>query len=143
MKDNRENQIEGLLLSFHNAQQKVISQGKFLHPGADITFSQWVALGVVEKNKKCSIDEISRALHVSSSAATQLVNCLQKKGFVAKKVGINDRRVSAVELSLKAKKLFNSIKKTKIKHMQKLFSNFSDRELKTFVSLIKKLTVGI
>ncbi len=143
MKNNREKQIESLLLSFHNAQQKVISSGKFLHPGADITFSQWVALDVVEKNKRCSIDEISKALHVSSSAATQLVNCLQKKGFVERKIGLNDRRVSAVELSLKAKKLFNSIKKRKTKHMKKLFSNFNDRELKTFVFLIKKLTVGI
>jgi len=143
MKNSRENQIEGLLLSFHNAQQKVISQGKFLHPWADITFSQWVALGVVEKNKKCSIDEISKALHVSSSAATQLVNCLQRKGFVARKVGINDRRVSAVELSLKAKKLFNSMKKKKTKHIKNLFSNFNDRELKIFVFLIKKITVSI
>ncbi|MGA2418289.1 MAG: MarR family transcriptional regulator [Candidatus Staskawiczbacteria bacterium] len=143
MNINRAKQIESLFLSFYNARQRIISQEKFSHPEVDITFSQWVALDIVEKNKKCSIDEISKALHISSSAATQLIDCLQKKKFVIRKVGLEDRRISSIELSSKTKKLFNSMKRKKAAHMKKLFSCFTDSELKTFVTLIKKITLNV
>ena len=143
MNINRTKQIEDLLLSFHNARQRVVSQGKFSNPGADITFSQWVALDIVAKNKKSSIDDISKVLHISSSATTQLINGLQKKGFVVRKIGSGDRRVSLIELSSKTKNLFNLMKRKKTIHMKKLFSGFTDRELKIFIKLIKKITLNV
>lgn len=143
MDSNRTKQIEGLLLNFHNANQQFISKGKFSHPGADITFSQLVALEFIGRNQKSSIDEISKAMRISSSAATQLVNCLIEKKFVSRKIGLADKRFSSVELSAKAKKLFSFIKKIKIMKLKKLFSDFTDKELKTFVSLMKKLTINI
>jgi MarR family 2-MHQ and catechol resistance regulon transcriptional repressor len=143
MNSERLRQIENVLLDFHNVKQKVACQRKFLQSGPDITFSQWVALDIVGKNKKCSIDEISKALHVSSSAATQLINVLQKKGLVLRKTNPTDKRVSFVELSIKAKKFFNSIKKKTNMHIKKLFSGFTDDELNTFAALIKKLTENV
>jgi DNA-binding MarR family transcriptional regulator len=140
MRQHREKQIEDLLLHFHNARQKIVAQGKFLHPGVDITFSQWVALEFIWKNKKSSIDGISNAMHISSSAATQLVNGLLVKGFVTKKTQSNDKRFSTIELSAKAKKIFNLIKNKKIIQAKRIFSNFTDRELKTFIVLIKRIT---
>jgi DNA-binding MarR family transcriptional regulator len=143
MYNNRTKQLEDLLLNFHNARQKVISQGQFLNAGADITFSQWIALEIVGRSKKASIDEIAKALQTSSSAATQLISSLKKKGFVTKKIGSDDRRFSAIELSPKAGKLFKAMKKKKIMHVKKLFSNFTDEELSTFIMLIKKITLNV
>ena len=76
MNRKRAKQIEEILLSFYNARQKIISQGKFLRPETDITFSQWAVLEIIGRKNKISINEISKALRISSSAATQLVNGL-------------------------------------------------------------------
>jgi len=139
----RAKKIEELLLNFHNVRQRVISKGKFLHPETDITFSQWVALEIVGCSNKPSINEISKALRVSSSAATQLINCLQKRGLVVRKSGTNDKRFSVVELSSKARKIFNLMRKRQVLHARKIFSRLTDRELKIFTLLIKKITVSV
>ena len=138
MKFNRAKKIEELLLNFHNMGQKVVSSGRFFRLEADITFSQWMALEVVIKNKKASINEISKALHISSSAATQLTNGLEKKGWVKRKVGMADKRFSEVGPSLKARRISSEMKRKKISHIKKLFSGLNNNELETFAMLINQ-----
>ncbi len=135
--------IEELFLNLHSTRQRILSEGKFFHLEADVTFSQWMALEFIERNNKSSIQQISKALHISSSAATQLINGLEKKGFVLRKIGADDKRFSAIESSPKAKKLFSVMKQKKLGYTKKLFSHFSDKELETFSSLIKKLTINV
>jgi DNA-binding MarR family transcriptional regulator len=114
---------------------EVAQQGKH----SNITYSQWCVLAMIEKNQTMGINDIAKMLSITASATTQLVDGLVKNGYVQRKINKLDRRSSQIVLSRKGKKSIAKMKATHMKAMEKVFEALSNKELKTYNALHKKI----
>ena len=137
---NRKQLIEDILSGFHAIRHKM--KAKAVHSGLKnrITHSQWFVLGIIEHCKKTNIKDVSEALGMSSSAATQLVEGLVQSGYVVRRADPKDRRAVELALSLKGKKRIATMREKRLHEMAKVFDALSDGELQTYVRLHKKIT---
>jgi DNA-binding MarR family transcriptional regulator len=110
---------------------------------AHLTPSQWLALEIVARNKEASVKDISQALSMTSSAATQIVNELIKHGHALKKVDPKDARVSLITLSPKTRQALSTMRTAMLRHMDKLFAVLSDKEFKEYMRLHAKIITNV
>src|SRR3989338_5172757 len=134
--------LEEITTAFHAIKNKM--HAKMMHKNkGNITHSQEFALFTISQSKDTGIKEISKMLCTSSSAATQLVNELVKQGYVIRRTNSKDKRALHLEVS---KKGHAQILKTKLQHskiISSLFSSLTNRELKNFIALNKKILNNI
>lgn len=134
---DRKKIIEGLLQNSHAMRHKLMIG--YTAKKIAITPSQGFVLRFVAKNSAANVKAIAQALHVSSSATTQLIDGLVDKGYLIRKNSPHDRRVSSLSLSEKAKKLFKEFKKQGLQKMTLLFNALTDKELIQYAALSKKI----
>jgi DNA-binding MarR family transcriptional regulator len=139
---NRRKTIEGLLQDMHAMRHKFMV-GHINKKDVVITPSQGFVLRFVAKNNSANIKTIAGVLHITSSAATQLVNGLVDKKYLVRKDNPNDRRTITLVLSEKAKKIFKEFKEQGLQKMTALFDVFTDEELTQYITLNKKITDNI
>ena len=136
----REQLIEEILHSFHATRNITKAKATSLGYQNHITHSQWFVLTMIEHFKKTNIKYIAEAMEMSSSAATQLVDGLVQNGYVTRLEDPNDRRLVQLTLSPKGKTHIAATKGKRINEMAVIFDDLSDKELKLFVRLFKKIT---
>lgn len=139
---NRKKIIENLLQDMHSMRHKFMV-GHINKKDVVVTPSQGFVLRFVAKNNSVNIKAIAETLHISSSAATQLVDGLVEKKYLVRKDNPNDRRTVTLTLSEKAKKLLKEFKEHGLQKMTALFDVFTDEELVQYVTLNKKITDSI
>src|SRR5439155_27016150 len=120
--------IEDLLNNLHAMRHRLMA-GYTDKKEIVITPSQGFVLHFIAKNSSANVKTISEALHVTSSAATQLIDGLVEKGYLIRKNDPKDRRVSSLSLSEKAEKCFKEFKEQRLRKMMGLFDSLSDKEL--------------
>lgn len=135
-------ELERIMENFHGMRRKMFGEGPCGDDGSGITFSQWRVLSFVGAQDRVALKEIAESLSVSSSAATQLVDGLEKAGFVVRSADPDDRRISVIILSPKAKKFFSVMKANILERMIPLFSALTDEELALFADLSEKISAG-
>lgn len=108
-----------------------------------ITPSQGFVLRFVAENNSANVKAIAHALNITSSAATQLIDGLVEKGYLIRKGNPDDRRVIALSLSEKAKKLFKEFKEQGLQKMLELFDPLTDEELVQYTTLNEKIVGNI
>lgn len=138
---NRKEQIEGIIQCMHAIRRKLASEGGYFSGTQKkrITPSQWFVLLMVERNKNIGVKEIASLTGITSSAATQLINELAKKGYLIRKGKPEDRRALSIILSDKSKKQIHSMKKQGLEKLIALFDILSDNELTAYCELNKKI----
>ncbi len=135
---NRKEIIEELLQNMHAMRHKLMV-GYTAKKEVPITPSQGFVLRFVAKNSSVNVKAIAESLHISSSAATQLIDGLVGNGYLVRKDNPDDRRVSALSLSEKAHKLFKEFKEQSVQKMTELFKILTDEELAQYADLNKKI----
>jgi DNA-binding MarR family transcriptional regulator len=140
---NRKEIIEELLHSIHAMRHQLWGKHSGSKKHIDITPAQGFALRYIASNKTASVKEIAEALHVTSSAATQLIDVLAEKDYVIRKEDENDRRSVTLSLSSKATQLFEEFKAQGVSHMVELLAPLSDEELAKYADLTKKIAASI
>ena len=109
-----------------------------------ITPSQWGVLMMIEGCGGVStVKDVAKALGVTSSAATQLIDGLVASGYVLRQENAEDRRRMTLTLSSKTKKQVEKMKGEGINHFLKLFEILNDKEFDQFISLNRKIVDGI
>jgi DNA-binding MarR family transcriptional regulator len=86
------------------------------------------------------IKQLAEFLNVTSGAATQHVDALEKAGLVDREVNTSNRREVVIKVTDKGKRAFQEIRAEKTKALSKLFGDLNDGELKTLVDLIEKVS---
>ena len=104
-----------------------------------ITAAQWAVLMLLEQGGGRGIKDIARALRITSSAATQLVNGLEHSGYVKRTQRSEDRRGVSLTLSKKTAVELSVLKRQMLGRALELFAAFSDREFEQYALLNKKL----
>lgn len=139
---DRTQKVEGLLADFQSLKRTMA----FRMPGsADmprITPSQWGMLAFVEHQGESTVKSAAKALGITSSAATQLVDGLVASGYLVREASAKDRRTVILTLSKRSKNSVEKLKKYALQKFLKVFKALDDREFEQYLALNKKIVRG-
>ncbi|MDO8669381.1 MAG: MarR family transcriptional regulator [Candidatus Buchananbacteria bacterium] len=139
---DRKKMVENILHNMHVLKHELMMDYA-AQKNITITNSQSFVLLFVAKNNSANVKDIAKALHITSSATTQLIDGLTANGYLIRKVDTDDRRLTGLLLSPKAKNLFKEFKKQGLQKMIGLFSPLTDKELRQYADLNKKIVNNI
>ena len=97
-------------------------------------------LMLVGISKSIGVKHLAEKLRVTSGAATQHIDALEKAGLLTRTINKSNRREVVVETTKKGKAIFEKIRRNKSALLSKLFEDLSDNELSTLVKLIEKVS---
>ena len=90
---------------------------------------------------KCekSIQEIRDRILLASGSATYVVDNLEKKGYVNRKVSQKDKRVTYIKLTKIGENLMDDIFPIHKINTKKIFDDLTEEELDTLKEILKKI----
>jgi len=132
---NRRRLIETIFENFYTIRQKIASELNLSIDEMQLTYSQWLVLNLVRKNKSINIKDLAGLLDITSSAGTQIVDGLVNKGLLSRKRSKADRRVLEITLSTRS---VNQLQKG-MEKISPIFNVLDDDELLKYCELISKI----
>jgi DNA-binding MarR family transcriptional regulator len=136
---SRKEKVQELFASFDSLRRAmafgVIGSAKM----PPITPSQWGALMMIEQRGESTLKDVAKALGVTSSAATQLVEGLVRSGYVVRGTHAKDRRAVVLTLSKKTRTHINAMKKQAVQKSLAIFEMLDDTEFDQYILLTKKI----
>lgn len=131
--------IEGILHGLHALRNQIKAKAVHLGHHHGIAHSQWFVLKILEHSGERSVKDIAETLGISSSAATQLVEGLVRRGYVTRREDPKDRRSVRLTLSPKGKKHLAATNDQRVTEMAGIFDALTDRELEEYLRLHGKI----
>jgi len=131
--------IEEILHSFHAIRNIIKAKAAGHNKQNHVTHTRWFVLTMIEHLEESNVKQISQAMEISSSAATQLVDSLVRRGYVIRREDPKDRRSVRLKISPKGRKYITGTKRKRIAEMADLFDALTDNELEEFSRLHKKI----
>jgi DNA-binding MarR family transcriptional regulator len=107
-----------------------------------ITPSQWGVLMFIEQQGESMIKDVAKALGITSSATTQLVEGLVASGYLMRETHAKDRRTVTLILSKKTKGQVEKMKSRSLQEFLKIFEALNDKEFNQYLLLNKKIVHG-
>ena len=86
-----------------------------------------------------SIQEIRDRILLASGSATYVVDNLEKKGYVIRKISQKDKRVTYIGLTETGMKLIDDIFPAHKKNTKKIFEKINNKELVILKEILKKI----
>ena len=96
-------------------------------------------LSLVKENEGLSLKELAAILGISSSAATQQVNYLVKRGYLIRELNDADRRFIKISLSKEMSNPIGVFENSLIERFTEFFSELTDEELDLYSKLNSKI----
>lgn len=137
--ENRKKKIKELLEGFGSLRRNMAFRSSGSAKMPRITSSQWGVLMMIEQRGESTVKDVAKALGITSSAATQLIDGLVKSGYIVKKSSPNDRRTVILNLSGKTKAQVGTMQKQALQKLLNVFEVFDDEELDQYILLNKKI----
>ena len=144
----RAGHIETIVKSLHTIKRSLVACS--VHKASSkkeklvsITHAQWAVLGILMETEKMALKEIAKALRITSSAATQLVDGLVAHGYLVREIDPSDRRAFHVSIAKKYKIHMRKMKAKAIDQFTNVFTALTDTELVQFAKLHKKIVEHI
>lgn len=136
---NRKQKVEELLENIHSLRRTMVFHTSPIVKIPRITSSQWGVLMFVEHRSESTVKDVAKALGISSSATTQLIDGLVASGYIMRKTSTLDRRTVILTLSKKTKTQVDKMKKEGLQKFLKLFEVLNDKEFDQYILLNKKI----
>ena len=140
--NDRKQKVEALLGDLQSLKRAMAFRMAGSAQMPRITPSLWGVLMFVEQRGKSTVRDVAKALHITSSAATQLIDGLTESGYVMREMQANDRRVVELTLSQKTKTRVGNMKKQALQRFLKFFAVLNDREFGQNLMLTEKIVKG-
>jgi DNA-binding MarR family transcriptional regulator len=121
--------------------QRAIKQATLVLVSAEsLTHPQYQALReIAKKNGAMLMREISDAMLVTPANVTGIVDRLEEKGLVIRKVSQGDRRATIVELTPEGRAVQERVAKKQGQLVQRALGAFTQDEQRTLRGLLQKL----
>jgi DNA-binding MarR family transcriptional regulator len=136
---HREQKVKELMESFHSLRRSMAFKPTRATKMPRITPSQWGVLMLIGRPEESTVKDVAKALRISSSAATQLIDGLVVSGYVVREEHAEDRRRVMLTLSSKTKSQFEKMKKQSVERFLKFFEALNDKEFDQYIALNKKI----
>jgi len=121
--------------SFATSRDGFLAQFKLSRPQMDLLFSL--------KHNQLSTGELAKKFSVTSSAVSQMVDQLERKGMVQRVPDQNDRRITYVKLADETRKVFENMRNKFITHFGERFSDIDNNELEALLAILTKTVNSI
>ncbi|MBL4727762.1 MAG: MarR family transcriptional regulator [Gammaproteobacteria bacterium] len=108
-----------------------------------VSLSQQVILLMIAARGAVSVKDIAKAQMISSSAATQAVDALVKKGYLLRSQDERDRRTTLVVLGPEYEQLVTKQVGNATAYLTPVFSSLSKEELEEYERLNHKLVSSL
>jgi len=136
-----------------NAMANLMMTAKMIHRFGESRISQHKqysklsgprmgVLFIVHHSGGIRMGDLAARLHVAPRTVTDLVDGLERDGFLHRVPDPSDRRASILELSDFAKEDFERISAMRSAFVEEIFSPLSDEEKETLIALLGKLREG-
>ncbi len=106
---------------------------------ANLTRSQWRAIGHVSRTPGITQIDLAEALGVGRMAVTGIVDRLEKKKLLTRKLDSSDRRVKKIYCTTKARKLLPSMQNVGDIVLKDMTADLTDRQLQQLISGLQKM----
>lgn len=127
----RDNGITSML--FRNAMAKKL----------DLNLTESVCLTLLGINKVSTPSEIAKYTGLTTGSTTTMLDRLEKKGFIKRKINPNDRRGIIVEIDKEYSKVATPMVAGVQKAHKDLIASYTDKELKVIEDFLNKFTKNI
>ena len=101
--------------------------------------SQWLVLHQVGHQNGIGVKELAASLGITSSAATQLVDGLVKKGLLLRQPSEEDRRALRLSLPEESRKRIEKMMEHRLSRMLDIFGVLDDAEFQSLLDLLNKV----
>lgn len=128
--------MPGFLRAITVDPQNILSRG-------NIPISHILVVDVLNENGSCTMGELARALNLTLSAATAVVDKMVERRFVKRERDKNDRRVVRVSLVAAGEDMEKRIHEFRKKVAEELFSTLLPGEKKYYLRIAKKVHANI
>ncbi|MBV1879015.1 MAG: MarR family transcriptional regulator [Pseudomonadales bacterium] len=105
----------------------------------DLTRSQWRAIGHVSRSPGITQIDLADALGVGRMAVTGIVDRLEKKKLLTRKLDNADRRVKKVFCTAKAKSLLPSMQDVGDEVLKEMTENLTPHQLQQLINSLTKM----
>jgi len=106
----------------------------------NLSIPEWKLLGQLVDQDKLKIGEIADLLDVDPPLVTVLVQMLQSKKMVDRRVDENDRRVNFILPTFKGRDHINALEKDVSRLLKQLLSGISSNELYDYMKVLRMLS---
>jgi DNA-binding MarR family transcriptional regulator len=107
--------------------------------GEEVTPGLFGVLVIIEANPDLKQSELARATHLDRSTVVTVIDNLERRGLVERRVALHDRRSNAIRLTDAGSALLRKLKRQVSQHEKRLLQNFSAAERETFLALLQKV----
>ena len=105
----------------------------------DVTPGLFGVLVIIEANPDLKQSELARATHLDRSTVVTVIDNLERRGLVERRVALHDRRSNAIRLTTAGSALLRKLKRQVKQHEKRLLRNFSATERDLFLALLEKV----
>ena len=117
---------------FHNLSIEVSRTGEF-------TIAQYRVLSLLDYHGEMTVNQLKNHLKIAQSTASGIVDRLVQSGYLKKSTGENDKRITNISLTPKAKKLLGKKMYSMDKVYREILNNLEENDQSEFVLLFEKL----
>jgi DNA-binding MarR family transcriptional regulator len=107
--------------------------------GEDVTPGLFGVLVIIEANPDLKQSELARATQLDRSTVVTVIDNLERRGLVERRVALHDRRSNAIRLTAAGTTLLRKLKRQVSQHEKRLLENFSEAERASFIALLRKV----
>ena len=107
-----------------------------------INLPRWRIIAVLHFCGGVNIGELSQLTSLTQPGTSQVVDKLVAEKIVLRKPRKDDNRIMQLSLTAKGEKLFDDISPIILRHQAHLTSDFSEAEIKTFISMCRRMLVN-
>jgi DNA-binding MarR family transcriptional regulator len=104
-----------------------------------ITPPRFSAMTLIFHNGGLKLTELARAMGIARSGAVEVVNSLEKLGYVSRAASTSDKRAHALALTPEGEKALGAITDVTRQHDARISSSLSEQEQSELLRLLDKL----
>lgn len=104
-----------------------------------LTPEQFLLIDLLWNHGSMSQQQLADMMHKDKNSVTQLVDAIERKGFVVRQQNAKDRRSNTLVLTKKAIELRDEAKKKGISILDEMLEGISEEELRAFLTTLDKL----
>lgn len=121
------------------AQHKVFQEMKRQLKIYDLTPIQYGVLKCIWQMESSNPKEIAEYLGIENSTISGVLERMEAKGFIQRKIDSNDRRFIKIYLTEKTKKLEKPVSEIVEQVNQKMLKNYTEDEVKEFKNYLRRI----
>ena len=119
--------------------------GMILPKSADLNMTELLVMRRIEEmstlaDNSINLSEIHCNLHITKSAISQMLNSLEKKGYIQRSIDVSDRRRVLVNLTENGTMVVKETKESVNNHLGEIVSRLGDENTKQLILLLEQVS---